>query len=77
MPSGLARRGLRPYLARDGGVGSEKSIKGSCFMCCLITTMLFAGPRVAIILWWLVSMERWESAFDSFIVPFLGFIFLP
>lgn len=35
------------------------------------------GPRLAIVLWWLTATDRWELAFDSFLVPFLGFIFLP
>jgi hypothetical protein len=46
-------------------------------MCCLFTTLLLIGPRAAIVLWWLVQPLRWSTAFDSFIVPFLGLLFLP
>jgi hypothetical protein len=38
---------------------------------------VFLGPRLGIILWWLFDNDRWDRAFDSFILPFLGFIFLP
>jgi hypothetical protein len=44
---------------------------------CLFFTLLLAGPRVAIVLWWLVNPSRWETAFDTFLWPFLGFLFLP
>ncbi len=46
-------------------------------MCCLVAALLLFGPRVVIFLWWLFDMARWERAFDSFIVPAIGFIFLP
>lgn len=46
-------------------------------MCCMLTSLFLFGPRLAILIWWLVDMARWESAFNSFIVPFLGFLFLP
>jgi hypothetical protein len=39
--------------------------------------MMLLGPRITIVIWWLAGMERWESAFASFWVPFLGFFFLP
>jgi hypothetical protein len=39
--------------------------------------MVFFGPRTAIFFWWLVSPERWERAYDSFLVPFIGFLLLP
>lgn len=38
---------------------------------------MMGGPRVAIVLWWAVATNRWELAFDTFLVPALGFIFLP
>jgi hypothetical protein len=46
-------------------------------MCCLFTTLVMLGPRAAILVWWLLEPVRWELAFDTFIWPFLGFIFLP
>ena len=44
---------------------------------CLFFITLFAGPRVGILFWWLVNPTRWSSAFDIFIWPALGFVFLP
>jgi hypothetical protein len=46
-------------------------------MCCLVTVMVLLGPRLGIIFWWLFDMSRWESAFSTFVLPLLGFIFLP
>jgi hypothetical protein len=44
---------------------------------CLFLSLLLFGPRVGIILWWLVEPVRWQATFDTFIWPFLGFLFLP
>jgi hypothetical protein len=44
---------------------------------CLILLTLILGPRVGIIFWWIVNPDRWDRAFDTFIWPVLGFIFLP
>lgn len=46
-------------------------------MCCLFTTLVLAGPRAAIFLWWLLQPVRWGTTFDTFIWPFLGFLFAP
>ena len=46
-------------------------------MCCVITVLLLLGPRAAILVWWLFDMSRWTSAFDTFLWPLLGAIFLP
>ena len=46
-------------------------------MCCLVAVFLLLGPRVGILLWWLLDMSRWERAFSTFIWPLLGAIFLP
>ena len=46
-------------------------------MCCFFTALFLLGPRAAIFIWWLLQPVRWNSAFDTFIVPLLGFIFLP
>ena len=47
-------------------------------MCCFLTALLFFGPRLAILIWWLVERARFALAFgDSFLWPLLGFIFLP
>ena len=38
--------------------------------------MVFLGPRAAVLFWWIFG-DRVELAFDSWIVPLLGLIFLP
>ena len=46
-------------------------------MCCFLAILAILGPRAAILVWWLVDQVRWNQAFDTFIWPFLGFLFLP
>ena len=46
-------------------------------MCCLITALVFLGPRLTIIGWYLLDTSRWVEVYDSFIVPCLGFFLLP
>ena len=46
-------------------------------MCCLFTSLVILGPRAAIVIWWLLQPVRWDAAFDTFLVPFLGLLFLP
>jgi putative effector of murein hydrolase LrgA (UPF0299 family) len=43
--------------------------------CCLGVIVLFFGPRVALVCAWLFT--HWYRAFDSTLVAFLGFLFLP
>ena len=45
-------------------------------MCLVIFSMIF-GPRLVIFVWWLLDMARWSATFDSFLLPFLGFLLLP
>ena len=46
-------------------------------MCCLLTSVLLAGPRVVLIIWWLFSTSRFNDAFSGIIWPILGVIFAP
>jgi len=51
-------------------------------MCCLFTILVFLGPRIAGLIWWLAQPTRWVgntniSAFDTILWPILGLIFLP
>jgi hypothetical protein len=51
-------------------------------MCCFFTILLFLGPRVAGVVWWIANPIRWvgstsASAFSSALWPILGIIFLP
>lgn len=54
-------------------------------MCCFFTLLVFLGPRIAGIFWWIIQPVRWHEAFGSFIGgsslwwiwPVLGLIFLP
>jgi hypothetical protein len=46
-------------------------------MCCLFTVLAFLGPRAALALWWLFDMSWFSRVYDTFIWPFLGFLFLP
>lgn len=44
---------------------------------CLLLTLLLVGPRGALIVYWIGWPARWELAFDTFIVPFIGFLLVP
>ena len=46
-------------------------------MCCFFTALLFFGPRLAILVWWIWSPAYISSIFGSWIWPILGWIFLP
>ena len=46
-------------------------------MCCVIAALFALGPRAAILIWWLVDQVRWNPAFDTFLLPLLGFLILP
>jgi len=45
-------------------------------MCCVLALLAFVGPRLVILLL-SVFTNYMSRAFDTFIWPFLGFIFLP
>ncbi len=45
-------------------------------MCCVLALLAFLGPRLAIFLLWLFTTYT-SRAFDNFLLPFLGFLFLP
>ena len=45
-------------------------------MCLVIFSLIF-GPRLVIVVWWLLDMARWSATFDSFLLPLLGFLLLP
>jgi hypothetical protein len=46
-------------------------------MCCVITTLILLGPRIAALVWWLFWPLRWNLAFNTILWPILGIIFLP
>ncbi len=46
-------------------------------MCCFFTALVLAGPRLAILVWWLFNPIYFNAAYDHFIWGFLGWLFLP
>ena len=46
-------------------------------MCCFFTALVFFGPRLAFLVWWILQPARISAAFNTFIWPLLGLIFLP
>jgi hypothetical protein len=44
---------------------------------CLFFAVLFFGPRVGLIIYWIGWPARWELAFDSFLWPLIGFFVAP
>jgi hypothetical protein len=48
-------------------------------MCCIFMSLLFFGPRVAFLIYWLIPYGRIQTAlaFNTWIWPLLGVIFLP
>jgi hypothetical protein len=45
-------------------------------MCCVLVLLAFLGPRLVIFLLWLFT-NYMSRAFDAFLWPILGFLFLP
>ena len=46
-------------------------------MCCFFTTLLFLGPRAAVLIWWLIRPVYFNTVFHTWIWPLLGLIFMP
>ena len=46
-------------------------------MCCVFTILLFFGPRLGILVWWLITPRYVGAAFNSWILAILGWLFLP
>ena len=46
-------------------------------MGCLIVLLGSAAPRVALFIFWLLRPTQVDAAFDTFILPLLGIVFLP
>ena len=46
-------------------------------MCCFFAALVFFGPRLAILIWWLINPVYINAAFNNWILPLLGIIFLP
>ncbi len=46
-------------------------------MCCLVTILLFLGPRFALVAWYLMEPARFSNAINSLLLSCCGFFFLP
>lgn len=46
-------------------------------MCCILAVIITLGPRLGLLLWWLLSPLRFDFLFDSIWWPILGIIFAP
>ena len=47
-------------------------------MCCFLTTLVFFGPRLAVLIWWLIRPAYYMSVLNnSWLLSILGLIFLP
>jgi len=50
-------------------------------MCCFFAVLLFAGPRLGFLVWWLIAPIRVQAALANFNLPWLvgilGLIFAP
>jgi len=45
-------------------------------VCCVLILIALVGPRLTLFVLWLLT-DYLSRAFDSFVLPFLGFLFLP
>ena len=46
-------------------------------MCCFFSTLVLFGPRMAVLIWWLIRPAYYMLVFKTWFWPFLGLIFLP
>ena len=45
-------------------------------VCCLLIVLGLLGPRIGLAAWWIFG-DKVDIAFDTWVWPFLGLIFLP
>jgi hypothetical protein len=45
-------------------------------MCCVLILLALVGPRFVLFVLWLLT-DYLNRAFDNFLLPFVGFLFLP
>jgi len=43
----------------------------------MLTVLLFFGPRLAILVWWLIAPVYVGAAFDSWLLTLLAWLFIP
>jgi hypothetical protein len=46
-------------------------------MCCFFTALMVFGPRLVILLWWIIRPVYYQTIFQTWIWPLLGLVFLP
>ena len=46
-------------------------------MCCAVTVFALFGPRIAILVWWLINPAFFSSVFGNWIWPLLFALFAP
>jgi len=46
-------------------------------MCCIISSILFLGPRAGLFMWWFFNPGRFSLVYNNLMLPILGTIFLP
>ena len=46
-------------------------------MCCMLTSLVLVGPRLAILVWWRISQVYVGAAFDHVLLTFLAWLFIP
>ena len=46
-------------------------------MCCGLAVLALLGPRITLLLWWLLKPGYFSSTFTTILWPLLGFLFLP
>lgn len=46
-------------------------------MCCVLSALLFVGPRAAILVWWLLNPARFTETFPNTLILIAGTLFLP
>jgi hypothetical protein len=46
-------------------------------MCCAITILMLFGPRLAILVWWIINPALFGLAFNTWVWPLIFAIFAP
>ena len=66
-----ARRARRLPLDAPSG-----SVRLASPVCCFLILLGFLGPRIAFAAWWIFG-DKVDIAFDGWVWPLLGLLFLP